>query len=158
MGKEIERKFLVNVEEWQKVEKPAGLPIRQGYLTTDPNKTIRVRLTGTEGFLTIKGLSVGASRLEYEYAIPVNEAQELLDNFSIAELSKIRYIITFNNETWEVDEFLGDNAGLLVAEIELEQEDAYFDRPQWVGKEVTEDAKYYNSNLTINPYKNWNEV
>ncbi|WP_315822670.1 CYTH domain-containing protein [Paraflavitalea speifideaquila] len=105
--------------------------------------------------LTIKGLSVGASRLEYEYEIPGNEANELLDNFSISELSKIRYNIVYKNKTWEVDEFLSDNAGLLIAEIELEQEDEYFECPDWVGKEVTEDAKYYNSNLAIDPYKNW---
>ncbi|MEO6838262.1 MAG: CYTH domain-containing protein [Ginsengibacter sp.] len=155
MAKEIERKYLVKLNEWQQVIKPAGQHYRQGYLLTDPNKTIRVRVTSTKGFLTIKGISVGATRQEYEYEIPINEAMELLDNFSISELSKTRYKITFENKLWEVDEFLGDNEGLVIAEIELESEDENFDIPSWVGKEVTGDEKYYNSNLTILPYKNW---
>ena len=156
MGKEIERKYLINYEKWQKVEKPSGQVYRQGYLLTDPTKTIRVRLTETSSFLTIKGLSIGATRLEYEYEIPISDAAELLDNFSISELSKIRYKIVFENKVWEVDEFLGDNAGLIVAEIELEIEDEHFKCPDWIDKEVTGDAKYYNSNLTISPYKKWN--
>lgn len=155
MAKEIERKYLIDVDKWEKIEKPSGQHYRQGYLITDPHKTIRVRLTDTRGFLTIKGISTGATRLEYEYEIPFAEAKELLDNFSISELSKIRYNISFKNKTWEVDEFLGDNAGLLVAEIELQSEDEAFELPEWVGKEVTEEEKYYNANLTMNPYKNW---
>lgn len=155
MGKEIERKYLVDIETWNKLEKPPGTQFRQGYLLTDPDKTIRVRVTDTKGYLTIKGISEGASRLEFEYEIPVEEARELLDKFSISELSKIRYTIVYKNKTWEVDEFLGDNAGLFVAEIELQSEDEVFDLPEWVTREVTEDKKYYNSNLTINPYKNW---
>ncbi len=137
------------------MKKPSGHHYRQGYLLTDPQKTIRVRLTETTGFLTIKGVSVGTTRSEYEYEIPITEAKELLDNFSTSELSKIRYHIEFNNKIWEVDEFLGDNAGLFIAEIELKSEDEVFDLPEWVTKEVTEEKKYYNSNLTINPYKNW---
>ena len=155
MGKEIERKYLVKQDKWQQIAKPAGQLYRQGYLLTDPNKTIRVRLTSTKGFLTIKGVSVGATRLEYEYEIPMNEARELLDNFSISELSKTRYKIKFENKIWEVDEFLGANAGLIIAEIELNSEDESFDIPSWVDKEVTGDEKYYNSNLTIFPYKDW---
>ncbi|MBO9635857.1 MAG: CYTH domain-containing protein [Chitinophagaceae bacterium] len=156
MGKEIERKFLVNKEAWQKMEKPAGQYYRQGYLTNEPHKTIRVRLADEAGYLTIKGISEGATRLEYEYAIPINDARELLDNFSGSELSKIRYKIPFDNKIWEVDEFLGDNAGLLVAEIELQSEDEPFEIPDWVAGEVTGDEKYYNSNLTIHPYCQWN--
>jgi CYTH domain-containing protein len=114
-----------------------------------------VRLTETKGFLTIKGISAGATRLEYEYEIPAIEAQELLDHFCISELSKIRYNIEFKNRIWEVDEFLGDNAGLFIAEIELKSEEEVFELPEWITTEVTEDEKYYNSNLTINPYKNW---
>ncbi|HWK06229.1 MAG TPA: CYTH domain-containing protein [Puia sp.] len=155
MGTEIERKYLIDYEKWQKVEKPSGELYRQGYLLADPQKTIRVRLTATNGFLTIKGLSIGATRPEYEYEISISDAAELLDNFSISELSKIRYKIKLKNKIWEVDEFLGDNIGLIIAEIELKSEDEYFDLPEWVGKEVTGDEKYYNSNLTIKPYKNW---
>jgi len=155
MGKEIERKYLIDLKKWEKIDKPPSQYYRQGYLVTDPQKTIRVRLTETKGFLTIKGISVGATRLEYEYEIPINEAKELLDNFSTSELSKIRYRVEFKNKVWEVDEFLGDNAGLFIAEIELKREDEVFDVPEWVTKEVTEEKKYYNSNLTINPYKNW---
>lgn len=155
MGQEIERKYLIDLQKWQKVDKPPGQTCRQGYLLTDPQKTIRVRLTDTKGFLTIKGVSVGATRLEYEYEIPAADAKELLDNFSAAELSKIRYNIKFNNKTWEVDEFLGDNAGLFIAEIELESEDELVELPEWATKEVTGDERYYNSNLTVNPYKNW---
>jgi adenylate cyclase len=155
MGKEIERKFLVDHIKWENIEKPAGVLYRQGYLLTDPNKTIRVRQTSTKGFLTIKGRTIGATRPEYEYEIPNNEATELLDNFSISELSKIRYKIIFDNKIWEVDEFLGENEGLIVAEIELDCESETFGRPEWVLKEVTEEQKYYNSNLTIFPFKKW---
>ena len=155
MGQEIERKYLVDHIKWQQIDKPTGQLYRQGYLLTDPNKTIRVRQTTDKGFLTIKGLSIGATRPEYEYEIPFEEAKELLDNFSISELSKIRYKIIFDNKVWEVDEFLGDNIGLIVAEIELTSEDESFNIPAWVDKEVTGQEKYYNSNLTIEPYKNW---
>lgn len=155
MGLEIERKFLIDHEKWQQVKKPTGQLYRQGYLSTDPQKTIRVRLTETTGFLTIKGISVGATRLEYEYEIPSSEATALLDNFSISELSKIRYKISFQNKIWEVDEFLGDNAGLIIAELELSHEQEPFETPDWVGQDVTGEEKYYNSKLTITPYKNW---
>jgi CYTH domain-containing protein len=155
MGIEIERKFLVNKEKWNQVIKKEKSIFRQGYIVSDPEKTIRVRLTDQEGFLTIKGLSVGASRAEYEYKIPKEEAQELLDRFCDSEVSKIRYFITHDNKLWEVDEFLGQNEGLIVAEIELTSEDESFSLPNWVGKEVTDEKKYSNSNLAINPYINW---
>lgn len=155
MGIEIERKFLVNKELWNECEKPAGEFYRQGYLLTDPSKTIRVRQTSDKGFLTIKGISVGASRSEFEYEIPFDEAKELLDQFSVSELSKIRYKILFEEKLWEVDEFLGENEGLMVAEIELKSENEKFKLPDWIGKEVTGEDQYYNSNLTLNPYKNW---
>ena len=156
MGREIERKYLVDNKLWASIGKPDGAEYRQGYLVTDPNKTIRIRLTPTKGFLTIKGLSVGASRPEFEYEIPSDEAKELLDNFSISELSKVRFCIEYKGKVWEVDEFQGDNDGLIVAEIELSSEDEPFDVPSWVGEEVTGQDKYYNSNLTILPYKKWN--
>lgn len=156
MGLEIERKYLVNELKWEALQKPEGEYYRQGYLLTDPNKTIRVRQTTTQGFLTIKGISVGAVRTEFEYEIPFKEAGELLDQFSTAELSKIRYKITVDGKVWEVDEFLGDNAGLIVAEIELATEDENFSIPEWVGVEVTGEQKYYNSSLTAHPYQKWN--
>ena len=155
MGIEIERKFLVKQEIWAQLEKPDGEFYRQGYLLTDPTKTIRVRQTSEKGFLTIKGISVGASRAEFEYEIPHEEAKELLDQFSVSELSKIRYKILFENKLWEVDEFLGENEGLMVAEIELQSEDETFSTPNWFGEEVTGEEKYYNSNLTLLPFKNW---
>ena len=155
MGIEIERKFLVRQEIWAQLEKPDGEFYRQGYLLTDPTKTIRVRQTSEKGFLTIKGISVGASRAEFEYEIPQEEAKDLLDQFSVSELSKIRYKILFENKLWEVDEFLGENEGLMVAEIELQSEDETFSTPNWIDEEVTGEEKYYNSNLTLLPFKNW---
>lgn len=155
MPTEIERKFLVEKSIWQKVEKNSGELYRQGYLLTDPNKTIRVRQTSEKGFLTIKGLSIGATRPEFEYEIPFDDAKELLDQFAISELSKIRYKIIFEGKLWEVDEFLGDNLGLIVAEIELNSEDETFALPDWIDREVTGEQKYYNSNLTILPFKYW---
>jgi adenylate cyclase len=155
MPQEIERKYLVDHAKWAKTTKPKGQFYRQGYILADADKTIRVRLTDTGGFLTIKGRSVGITRPEYEYAIPREEAQELLDNFAVSELTKIRYKIKLDNHIWEVDEFLGDNVGLIVAEIELKSETENFHTPEWLGKEVTTEDKYYNSSLTINPYKDW---
>ena len=155
MGKEIERKYLIDHIKWQQVDKPKGQLYIQGYLLTDPNKTIRVRLTEKSGFLTIKGLPIGATRSEYEYEIPTEDARELLDNFPISELSKIRYKITFDNKTWEIDEYRGNNTGLIVAEIELKSEDEHFTIPPWVDREITGEEKYYNSNLVIQPYKDW---
>ena len=155
MGIEIERKFLVKKEKWNELEKPRGENFRQGYLLTDPKKTIRVRQTSDKGFLTIKGISVGATRAEYEYEIPLEEAQELLDQFAVSELSKIRYKISVDHHIWEVDVFLGENEGLIVAEIELKTEDESFKIPDWIAQEVTAEEKYFNSNLTVNPYKNW---
>jgi adenylate cyclase len=155
MGQEIERKFLVDIDKWRQLDKPKGELYRQGYLVSEPNKTIRVRQTNEKGFLTIKGITIGATRPEYEYEIPINDAKELLEHFSISELSKIRYKINFDNKTWEIDEFLGDNDGLIIAEIELTSEDEKFLIPEWVEIEVTEQEKYYNSNLTVEPYKNW---
>lgn len=155
MGKEIERKFLIDQQKWANLSKPEGKLFRQGYLLTDEDKTIRVRATATKGFLTIKGQTIGATRMEYEYEIPVAEATELLDNFSLSELSKTRYEIPFSGKLWEVDVFLGDNKGLIVAEIELDSEDEIFALPDWVSREVTEEEKYYNSNLTVTPFKDW---
>ncbi|MFC4212948.1 CYTH domain-containing protein [Pedobacter lithocola] len=155
MGIEIERKFLVQHEVWEQLDKPAGKQLKQGYISTDPTKTIRVRIAETKAWLTIKGISVGASRLEFEYEIPLIEAEELLDNFSESSLEKIRYEIKSAGKVWEVDVFSGDNHGLIVAEIELSTEEEYFEKPDWIAEEVTHDKKYYNSNLTKHPFKNW---
>jgi len=157
MEKEIERKFLVNREKWEKIEKPAGCFLRQGYILTDPNKTIRVRCNNEKGFLAIKGLTIGATRSEFEYEIPIKDAKEILGLFAISEISKIRYNIVYKGKLWEVDEFDGENQGLIVAEIELSKEDEKFDLPKWVGNEVTGDARYYNSNLSVVPLKNQTE-
>ena len=155
MGIEIERKFLVNHAHWEQLEKPVGEFYRQGYLLTDPQKTIRVRQTSDKGFLTIKGISVGATRSEYEYEIPFKEAKELLDQFSVAELSKVRYKISLGNHIWEVDVFSSKNQGLIVAEIELKSEDETFDIPDWIDREVTGEERYYNSNLATKPFEDW---
>jgi CYTH domain-containing protein len=155
MGKEIERKFLINTDHWNKTAKGEGTLYRQGYLLSDPAKTIRVRLAGNQGYLTIKGMTIGASRTEFEYPIPGQDAIELLESFCANSLSKIRYKIPFAGKLWEIDEFLGDNEGLLLAEIELSAEDESFECPIWVDKEVTDDKRYYNSWLAANPFKKW---
>ncbi|MCO5248233.1 MAG: CYTH domain-containing protein [Chitinophagales bacterium] len=158
MGKEIERKFLVHHEKWSLTEKPQGENYRQGYLQMDMEKAIRVRQTPDKAFITIKGKSFGFTRSEYEYEIPYQDAEELLDQFAITELKKIRYKINVGDKIWEVDEFLGGNEGLIVAEIELKSEDEDFIRPEWIGKEVTMDDRYLNMNLAMNPYSTWLNV
>lgn len=155
MNIETERKFLMKPGLWD-LAKKEGAVYRQGYLLRSKTQTIRVRLVeGDKGYITIKGESRGATRQEYEYPIPANDAQELLNRFCAAIVSKKRYKIKVNDKLWEVDEFMGDNEGLLIAEIELEDEAEKFVLPEWVGEEVTEDARYYNSELSVNPYKNW---
>lgn len=154
MGIEIEKKFLLTGAGWKKLA--SGTTYRQGYLSTVKERTVRVRTIAGKGFLTIKGISVGASRLEYEYEIPLEDANSLLDELCEKPLiEKNRYKIEFSGFTWEVDEFFGENDGLVVAEIELESEDQSFDRPEWVGEEVTGDARYFNSNLIKKPYSQW---
>ena len=155
MPTEIERKFLVNKQKWEKSNKGTAHLYRQGYILTDPGKTIRIRLADGKGFITIKGRSTGASRPEYEYTIPENDASELLDQFCSAVISKTRYKVRIGGKQWEVDEFSGDNQGLITAEIELSSEDEIFELPEWVEREITGDARYYNSNLSLNPYRNW---
>jgi adenylate cyclase len=155
MGIEIEKKFLVDKNKWAQVDKGKGVHFRQGYIVNDPAKTIRVRYTDEESYLTIKGIAVNISRPEFEYIIPQQDAIELLDKFCTSEISKVRYKIIVAGKVWEVDEFLKDNEGLLLAEIELASEAEPFDMPDWASLEVTGDERYYNSNLSINPYKNW---
>jgi CYTH domain-containing protein len=154
MGKEIERKYLVKSNEWKNLAK--GTSYRQGYLSTVKERTVRVRTIDEKGFLTIKGITVGASRAEYEYEIPAKDADAMLSNLCEKPLiEKNRYKIGHAGMTWEVDEFFGDNDGLIVAEVELAAEDQKIELPSWIGEEVTSDPRYFNSNLTKNPYKNW---
>ena len=155
MALEIERKFLVDKSAWASEMKPAGDFYHQAYLLTDPEKTIRVRLTNNAAYLTIKGKVQGATRQEFEYQIPQTDAQDLLASFTEAGLIKTRYKIMHEGKLWEVDEFAGENEGLIVAEIELNSEDEEFALPAWVTKEVTGQEKYYNSHLSVNPFKNW---
>jgi len=157
MALEIERKFLVDHAKWAELPKPAGKPYRQGYLNGEPLTTVRVRVAGEKAFLTIKGPSVNAIRSEYEYEIPLKDACEMLDLFKPAEVEKVRYRILFNQKTWEVDVFGGLNEGLILAEIELTNPGETFAIPSWIGLEVTEDPRYYNSYLASNPYKSWRE-
>jgi adenylate cyclase len=155
MGVEIERKFLVDLEKWGQVGKPEGTHYRQGYLLSDEKETIRVRISDKEGFFNLKSKVSQLSRKEYEYKIPLQDGIEILDAFTKHGTEKTRYKIPVAGKTWEVDVFVGDNEGLIVAEIELESEDEKFEKPDWVTKEVTDDGRYTNSSLSINPYKNW---
>lgn len=155
MAVEIERKYLVDIDRWNNIDKGAKQFFRQGYILTDPEKTIRIRVTDEGGFLTIKGKSTGPSRLEYEYEIPTQDARELLDNFCSSTISKFRYAIPFAGKIWEVDEFAGANKGLVLAEIELSSEDETFETPDWIAEEVTGVEKYYNSQLSNHPFNKW---
>jgi adenylate cyclase len=152
---EIERKFLVIGTEWRRVK---GIRYSQGYLCRDKGRTIRVRLAGDKAFFTIKGVVKGISRPEFEYEIPISNADQLLKLCDGAVIEKKRHVINYKSFKWEVDEFLGDNAGLVIAEIELEREDQEFERPGWVGSEVTGDPRYYNANLTSKPYCTWRDL
>ena len=154
MGKEIERKFLVNSDAWRSLAR--GTMYRQGYLNTDKERTVRVRTVGDKAFLTIKGLPVGVTRAEYEYEIPFDDGNALLDTLAEKPLiEKKRYTIPFQGLVWEVDEFFGDNRGLIVAEVELHSEDTQIPKPDWVGDEVSGDPRYFNSNLNRNPFNKW---
>lgn len=154
MSVEIERKFLVRDDRWKVLGQ--GVLLRQGYLSSHPDRIVRVRIEGNAALLTIKGRSVGATRGEWEYPIPLADAEAFLD--SLCErpiIEKYRSRIRFEGMVWEVDEFLGENAGLVVAEIELEREDQPFVKPDWIGEEVTQDARYFNANLLRHPYRAW---
>lgn len=152
MAIEIERKFLVTGDAWRSAE---PVYFSQGYLNRDKARTVRVRIAGERAFLTIKGLTQGVSRAEFEYAIPVEDARQLLALCEQPLIEKLRRKIPFAGFVWEVDEFLGDNLGLVVAEIELPSEDSEFAKPDWVGQEVTHDQRYFNSNLSQHPFNCW---
>lgn len=153
---EIERKFLVKSEEYKNSSFEKN-EIAQGYLNSNPDRTVRVRIKGSQGYLTIKGKGneTGMSRLEWEKEIPVDEARTLMNICESGVITKIRYEIKFGNHVYEVDEFFGENEGLVIAEIELKSEDETFEKPDWLGEEVTNNEKYYNSYLSNYPYKNW---
>jgi adenylate cyclase len=154
MGTEIERKFLLKSDTWRSLAR--GTRYRQGYLNSTKECTVRVRSTGGGGFLTVKGPSKGATRIEYEYDIPASDAAAMLDDFCEKPIiEKIRHKIDFAGFVWEVDEFFGENTGLILAEVELESEDQCFEKPEWVGDEVTDDPRYYNANLVTHPYTKW---
>ena len=158
MALEIERKFLVNDEIWQAFKNEQGLQgqkFRQGYLCNG-NATVRVRVKNDQGWLTIKGKTKGLTRSEYEYLIPLDEAEEMLDTMCGKPLiEKYRYIYAATDFVWEVDEFLGENAGLIVAEIELPSEEASFAQPDWVTEDVSHDDRYFNASLARVPFNRW---
>lgn len=153
---EIERKFLVRSDDFKK-ESKCNTRIVQGFLNTDPLRTVRVRIKGDEGYLTVKGVGNdrGTTRFEWEIDIPLDEAEALLKLAEPGIIEKVRYEVPVGNHLFEIDEFLGENQGLIVAEIELQNEEELFDRPTWLGDEVTGDEKYYNSQLSKQPYGSW---
>lgn len=152
MAVEIERKFLVKGQPWLHVP---GVVYQQGYLNRDKTRTVRVRIAGEAALLTIKGVNVGATRSEFEYSIPLADAEALLALCDGPLIEKTRYLLDYAGTRWELDVFAGDNAGLVVAEVELASEDQAFARPDWLGDEVTQDARYFNSNLAVQPYCRW---
>jgi len=154
MATEIERKFLVKDSRYRALGN--YLYIRQGFLSTEKERVVRVRIHGKKAFLTIKGIAKGFSRAEYEYKIPIADSKFMLDNLCIQPtIQKYRYNVNIEGFTWEIDEFTGENEGLIIAEIELKSDDQQFTKPDWIGEEVTGDARYYNANLVKNPYKQW---
>ena len=155
MAQEIEKKFLVAGEFKESAKKATR--ITQGYLSSVPERTGRVRVKGEKGYITVKGIGndSGASRFEWEKEIPVEDVRDLLKICEPGVIDKTRYLVDCDGHTFEVDEFYGDNEGLVVAEVELSDENEAFTRPSWLGEEVTGDKKYYNSMLMKNPYKNW---
>ena len=153
MGVEIERKFLVKGKPWGTGQ---GVYYRQGYLSADPARTVRVRIAADQGFLTIKGASYGAARAEFEYPIPLADAEQLLEQLCPKpQIEKVRYRIEHAGLSWEVDEFFGGNLGLVLAEIELEHEDQEVALPPWVDREVTGDSRFYNACLAEHPVSRW---
>ena len=156
MGVEIEKKFLVKDDSWRSLAQ--GTKYCQGYLNSKKERNVRIRTMEDKGFLTIKGLLSGATRSEWEYEIPYKDAREMLDKLcEVPLIEKVRRKINYHGRTWEVDEFFSENLGLVIAEVELENENQPFDKPSWIGREVTDDPRYYNSNLIKHPYCRWPE-
>ena len=153
MGVEIERKFLTGSESWK--EEAVGIPYTQGYLCREHGRTVRIRMAGDKAFLTVKGASEGCVRPEFEYQIPSEDAREMLALCDGPLIDKTRHRIPFAGHVWEVDEFHGENAGLVVAEVELRSADEPVELPPWIGTEVTGDRRYDNSSLSVHPFLSW---
>ncbi|MDB9374759.1 CYTH domain-containing protein [Nodularia sphaerocarpa] len=154
MAKEIERKYLLKEDTWRKIAQ--GIVYCQGYIATKDQTTVRVRIVGNQGYLTIKGPSVEYSRLEFEYPIPVEDAQEMLNTLCQKPfIEKIRYKVEWDGLIWEIDEFDGLNKGLIIAEVELSDENQQISLPPWIGEEVSHDPRYFNSYLVRNPFSKW---
>jgi CYTH domain-containing protein len=154
MGHEIEKKFLITNDSWRTLG--TGKDYCQGYLNSGEGATLRIRTIGEKGIITVKGPNEGGKRLEFEYDIPYKDAREMLERLCRKPLiEKTRYKVPFGGFTWEVDEFKGENTGLIFAEIELEAVDQPFEIPDWIGKEVTGDVRYYNANLVSYPFSKW---
>lgn len=152
MSIEIERKYLVKNNNW--IPKTSHI-IKQGYLNRDKDRVVRVRIFDNAGYITIKGKTKGIERSEFEYEIPLSDAEQLLNMCEKPILEKKRSIVIFDTKKWEIDQFQGENEGLVIAEIELENINEVINLPPWIGIEVSDDPKYYNSNLIYNPYSNW---
>lgn len=154
MPREIERKFLVSGAGWRTTG--SGERIRQGYLSVEPGRTVRVRVRGNRAWLTVKGRTSGLARQEYEYPIPLTDANEMLDGLCEQPiLDKTRHVVPHGGHTWEIDVFHGPNDGLVMAELELKDENESFERPSWLGAEVSDDPRYFNSNLVRHPFNRW---
>jgi adenylate cyclase len=154
MAREIERKFLVRDKRYRQLAKPVSC--RQGYLSTAKERIVRVRIRGDKAYLTVKGATNGITRSEYEYEIPVAEAEQMLERLCEKPIiEKDRYEIECDGMVWQVDEFHGPNEGLVIAEVQLDREDHKITVPEWIGEEVSGESKYFNSNLVQNPYSNW---
>ena len=155
MADEIERKYLVKSQDWRS-QVQSSLPFEQAYLSVEPECTVRVRLAGEKGFLTIKGRKVGASAPEFEYEIPAADIQDMMLRLPVVgRVTKRRHLVPCGGLTWEVDEFFDENEGLVIAEIELDHEEQSVDLPDWIGEEVTADRRYANSSLAQRPFKSW---
>ena len=156
MAIEVEHKFLLKNNNWRH-QISHSVKYSQGYLSSQPTCSIRIRISDNQAWLNIKSATIGTHRREYEYEIPLSDADELLHELCVKPLiEKTRHFVIYEGYTWEIDEFYGDNAGLIVAEIELSEIGQTFEKPEWLGQEVTYDLRYYNNNLAIYPYSEWN--
>lgn len=154
MAVEIERKFLLKNDSWREhIER--SIPLKQGYLSTTPERTVRIRTKGEQGILTVKGATEGVSRVEFEYEVPLADALAMLQLCENAPIEKVRHLVHYQGHLWEIDEFEGSNAGLVVAEIELASEEEKFALPDWIGEEVSDDPRYYNASLSSRPFTRW---
>ena len=157
MAIEVEHKFLLKNDNWRK-QINHSVKYSQGYLSSQPTSSIRIRISDNQAWLNIKSATIGTHRREYEYEIPASDASEILHELCVKPLiEKIRHFVIYDGNTWEIDEFYGGNAGLIVAEIELSEIGQSFSKPEWLGQEVTQDMRYYNNNLARHPYSEWRD-